>query len=345
MKHTKNTNNTKKPGVLRNSIELELNTKEAVALFYGRDRSTTLNPIVGLNAFAQKVKYINNAAHNNDPYADYFLLEIEAALKEAKSILINWQDALTGLSTDSLLTINQGSSTKPVALETSFASVYANIALELLKRADNLLLTLYALKHTGLMNRVECNHETTKIIKLMRKTFLSADGYKFFSVNRQDVEQQTARYRQAHLAMKFTRELPEAILDKTLRAEHAPNIMLDPNDIFRKKPVKKTLKAVVKKPTKEPVKKLEETPVKTPVKEPVKTPVKEPVKEPVETPVKEPVKTPVKTLDKEPVKEPAKEPIKESLKEQVTKPTKEPIATPEQTTETPTTVKKTKDDE
>jgi hypothetical protein len=88
------------------------------------------------------------------------------------------------------------------------------------------------------MNRVECNHETTKINKLMRKTFLSADGYKFFSVNRKDVEQQTARYRQAHLAMKFTRELPAAILDKTLRAEHAPNIMIDPNDIFRKNPLK-----------------------------------------------------------------------------------------------------------
>jgi hypothetical protein len=38
--------------------------------------------------------------------------------------------------------------------------------------------------------------------------------------------------------MKFTRELPAAILDKTLRAEHAPNIMIDPNDIFRKNPLK-----------------------------------------------------------------------------------------------------------
>jgi integrating conjugative element protein (TIGR03761 family) len=301
----KNTNNTKKPGVLRNSIELELSTKDAVALFYGRTRSTASNSIVGLNAFAQKVKYINNAAHNNDPYADYFLLEVEAALKEAKSTLIHWQDSLTGLSSESLLTINQGSSTRPVALETSFASVYANIALELLKRADNLLLTLYALKHTGLMNRVACNKETTNINKLMRKTFLSADGYKFFSVNRKDVEQQTARYRQAHIAMKFIKELPAEILDKTLRAEHAPNIMIDPNDIFRKKPVKK----LVKEPVAEPVKKLAETPVKEPAKEPVK--------EPIKTPTKEPVKKPVET----------------------------PVKEPKQTKETPTTVKKTKDDE
>lgn len=314
----KNTNNTKKPGVLRNSIELELSTKEAVALFYGRDRSTASNSIVGLNAFAQKVKYINNAAHNNDPYADYFLLEVESALKEAKSTLIHWQDALTGLSSESLLTINQGSSTRPVALETSFASVYANIALELLKRADNLLLTLYALRHTGLMNRVECNKETTKIIKLMRKTFLSADGYKFFSVNRKDVEQQTARYRQAHIAMKFTRELPDAILDKTLRAEHAPNIIIDPNDIFRKKPVKKPLVTGVKKS------------LKAPVKEPVATPTIKPVKEPVKEPLKKPVKEPVKELVKEPIKTPAKKPVETPVKE------------PKQTKETPTTAKKTK---
>jgi hypothetical protein len=31
---------SQKPGVLRNSIELELNTKEAVALFYGRKKQT-----------------------------------------------------------------------------------------------------------------------------------------------------------------------------------------------------------------------------------------------------------------------------------------------------------------
>jgi hypothetical protein len=227
--------------------------------------------------------------------------------------LINWQDALTGLSSESLLTINQGSSTRPVALETSFASVYANIALELLKRADNLLLTLYALRHTGLMNRVECNKETTNINKLMRKTFLSADGYKFFSVTRKDLEQQTARYRQAHLAMKFTRELPDAILDKTLRAEHAPNIMLDPNDIFRKKPVRKLVKEPVRKP------------LKAPVKTPTKEPVKEPVKKPVETPVKDPVKKPVETSTKEPVKK--------------------PVETPKQTQEDQDAVKKTKDDE
>jgi integrating conjugative element protein (TIGR03761 family) len=225
---------SQKPGVLRNSIELELNTKEAVALFYGRKKTDKLNAIIGLNAFAQKVKYVNNASHNDDPYADYFLLEIETTFKDTKKTLINWQNELTGLSDDSLLVINQGSSTKPVALETSFASVYANIALELLKRADNLLLTLYALKHTGLMNRSDCNSEINKVNKLMRKTFLSADGYKFFSVSRKDVIQQTARYKQAHIAMKFTQELPKEILDKTTRAEHAPNIVINPNDMFKK---------------------------------------------------------------------------------------------------------------
>jgi hypothetical protein len=38
----------------------------------------------------------------------------------------------------------------------------------------------------------------TKVNKLMRKTFLSADGYKYFNINRKDVEQKTARYNQAH---------------------------------------------------------------------------------------------------------------------------------------------------
>jgi hypothetical protein len=33
-----------------------------------------LNAIIGLNIFATKIKDINNASHNDDPYADYFLL-------------------------------------------------------------------------------------------------------------------------------------------------------------------------------------------------------------------------------------------------------------------------------
>jgi hypothetical protein len=47
-------------------------------------------------------------------------------------------------------------------------------------------------------------------------------------------------YNQAHVAMKFTENLSTGIMGKTLRAEHAPNIVLDPNEVFRKKPVTRT---------------------------------------------------------------------------------------------------------
>ena len=33
--------------------------------------------------------------------------------------------------------------------------------------------------------------------------------------------------------MKFTTELPAEILDKSLRAKHAPNIVIDPNEVFK----------------------------------------------------------------------------------------------------------------
>ncbi|CAC9649439.1 PFL_4669 family integrating conjugative element protein [bacterium endosymbiont of Bathymodiolus sp. 5 South] len=225
-----------RPGPLRNSSSAEFNTKEAVALFYGRKETEELNAIIGLNIFATKIKDINNASHNDDPYADYFLLNIDSALKDAKKTLTEWQNSFTELANSSLVTIDQGSSINPITLEASFSSTYANIAFSLLKQADNLMLTIYALKHIGLMNRVNCNKEITKVNKLMRKTFLSADGYKYFNINRKDVEQKTARYNQAHVAMKFTENLSTGIMGKTLRAEHAPNIVLDPNEVFRKKP-------------------------------------------------------------------------------------------------------------
>jgi len=240
--------NSNRPGPLRNSSSAEFNTKEAVALFYGRKKTEKLNAIIGLNIFATKIKDINNAAHNDDPYADYFLLNIDSALKGAARRLSEWQNTFTKLSNDSLITINQGSSVNPMTLEVSFSSTYANIAFSLLKQSDNLMLTIYALKHIGLINRVVCNQEINKVNKLMRKTFLSADGYKYFSINRKDVKQKTARYIQAHVAMKFTENLPQEIMDKSLRAEHAPNIILDPNEVFRKKPKPVTKNPVTKKP-------------------------------------------------------------------------------------------------
>ncbi|CAB5497983.1 hypothetical protein AZO1586I_263, partial [Bathymodiolus thermophilus thioautotrophic gill symbiont] len=41
---------------------------------------------------------------------------------------------------------------------------------------------------------------------------------------------------------------PQEIMDKSLRAEHAPNIILDPNEVFRKKPKPVTKNPVTKKP-------------------------------------------------------------------------------------------------
>jgi hypothetical protein len=38
--------------------------------------------------------------------------------------------------------------------------------------------------------------------------------------------------------MKFTENLPQEIMDKSLRAEHAPNIILDPNEVFTPKHIR-----------------------------------------------------------------------------------------------------------
>jgi hypothetical protein len=49
------------------------------------------------------IKFINNASHNDDPYADYFLLNIDSALKDAKKTLTEWQNSFTELANSSLV--------------------------------------------------------------------------------------------------------------------------------------------------------------------------------------------------------------------------------------------------
>jgi len=57
--------------------------------------------------------------------------------------------------------------------------------------------------------------------RLVRRAFHAADGYRHLAVSREDVRQGTARGQRARETLG---ELPQEVLEGTLRAEHAPAI-------------------------------------------------------------------------------------------------------------------------
>ena len=230
------------PGLLKTLISLDLNTKQAVSLFYGQegDKEEGRPEITGLVKFADKLKQITYAAHVDDPYADYYLIKIEAALIEARKKIKAVHTEVTQYSDRTLLTINQGSSIKPVKLKTSFSSVYANMSLELLKYSDNIMMEILAIKHIGLIGTTEANAIIGTIKRVMRHVFLSSKNYRYTQVTRKDVRNKTAKYQTAHNLMKFTQELPQDLLEKVegSRAKNAPNVF-DPSSLSRAGPTRR----------------------------------------------------------------------------------------------------------
>lgn len=223
-----------KPGRLQIDVKITLDSKEAQSLFYGRRKSEpdgNASAIIGLNNFANRMRYIVNAARNDDPYADYFLIKVEKVLQLAKKELALKLNECNDKKKESSLQIGITGSIKPVIITTSYASVHANIALELLQMADKLFVEIRGLVHVALMSRIAGNNAIENIKRLMRRTFLSQQGYKFIGINRQDVELMTVRAETAKIAMEGhlklfgDDQLPAAILDRTLRAEHSPNII------------------------------------------------------------------------------------------------------------------------
>lgn len=242
------------PGFLKTSISVDLNTRQATKLFYGQegDKKEGKPEITGLFKFAEKIKQVTYGAHTDDPYADYFLLEIEKSLSDARAKINTIHEQITQYSDRTLLKIDQGSSIKPVKFNTSFASVYANMALDLLKLADNTIMEILAIKHIGFLETEQANTMIGTIERIMRCVFLSTKNYRYTQICRKDVIERNAKYRTAHTSMKFTQELSSEILDRNsgYRAKHAPNIQLnfDLDNFKRTGPVRRR-KIPVKTPT------------------------------------------------------------------------------------------------
>ena len=217
------------PGMLKTSVSVELNTKQAVKLFYGQigNKETGKQEIAGVLRFAEKVKQMTYAASRDDPYADYFLVLVEKSLEESKRKIQIIHEQMSAYSDQTLLTINQGSSIKPVVFKTEFASVYANLALDLLKYADNVIVEVLAIKHIGLLETEKANITIGSIQRIMRQVFLSTGNYQYVvKLNRTEVINKTAKYQTAHNAMKLKSELSQDLMDRNpkARAKRAPNI-------------------------------------------------------------------------------------------------------------------------
>lgn len=210
------------PGRLRNFVEMTIQSRQAQRLVSGRQGGDGKAPIIGLYRYGAMTRTVWSAAAHNDPYADWFLLQIEQALTESKEQIAHMKATIDAdMARVSAMQIGLAQSMDPVKIELTFSNPYGYMGAWLLADMDELVLATLTARHVGLINRDDAHRMLADAGRTVRRAFAVPQGFRATAVKRDDMRGNTKR---AERARQIMGELPQAILDGELRPEHAPAV-------------------------------------------------------------------------------------------------------------------------
>lgn len=209
------------PGALRSNAILTLHTRQAQRLVFGRRADTKTPPIHGLMRWAAALRQVWAGAANSDPYADWYLVQIEESIEsgsETLSALQEQMDArLKALPTG--LQVNLAQAATPYQIDLQFASPHAYQGTYLLAAYDQLVCAILTARHIALLDRIESERLLDKGGKVIRRLFGLGLKYRYTGVTRDELKQNTQR---AKRAIETMGELPQIILDGELNPVFRP---------------------------------------------------------------------------------------------------------------------------
>ena len=214
---------SERPGTLRGEASLLIQTRQALRLVYGRRQSQEHAGIIGLVRFGMLMKRIWTSTMLDDPYADWFLIQVHESLEAGRETIRELKtqvDAL--LQAVEGVNITVAHSLKPVRVPLQFANPYGYMGAYLIADYDELVRAVLTARHVGLLARDTAEQMLQRGGRSVRRTFVIPIQWKHCAINRDDVRQDTPRGRAAREAMGA---LPRDVLDGTRRAIHAPTIV------------------------------------------------------------------------------------------------------------------------
>ena len=202
------------PGPLHGSAEISLQTGWAVGLLRGRAREKGAGEIIGLFRFASLLQPIWEAAKEDDPYADMYLVQIEDRIGACKDEILATRRALEKqINKFDGLKVDLPESTAPVTSKLHFSVPLAWQAAQLVYEFDRLILAYMMIQHLGLATG-STDSEKRQAGHLMRSLFSIPIQYHYMGITRADVQQGTA---QAVEAKEKMGEIPADIMAGTRR--------------------------------------------------------------------------------------------------------------------------------
>ncbi|MGB5648628.1 MAG: TIGR03761 family integrating conjugative element protein [Sedimenticolaceae bacterium] len=222
MTERKPTSLLRQPGALRSQTSMEIQTRQAQRLVYGRRADGGKPAIFGLLRFGTMLRPIWEGAATDDPWADWCLVQIERDLLEARealeALMAQIQKRLNSLPA---MDVAVAQSVEPVKVDLTFTSPYAFMGAYLLADYDTLVRAVLTGRHVGLFDRDTAERTLREGGRIVRRAFNTAQGYKYLGVCREDVRQATQK---AARASEMLGSLPQEVIDGSLRAAHAPDI-------------------------------------------------------------------------------------------------------------------------
>ncbi|HKY91687.1 MAG TPA: TIGR03761 family integrating conjugative element protein [Nevskiaceae bacterium] len=209
------------PGPLRSGSWIDLQTLQAQRLVRGRKAGGGQSRIVGLAGFGMRLRTIWMASLADDPWADWWLLRVHAALEQADAAL----DALVAAA-DTILAkpvgvcLDRAQSVRPLRVPLAFSNPYGYRGAYLLAKFDDTTRAVLTAEHVALLDRCVGRRMIQEAGTHVRRAFLAAEGYQRHGVTRQDVRVGTTAARDARERMG---EVPADVLEGRRRAVFAPH--------------------------------------------------------------------------------------------------------------------------
>jgi integrating conjugative element protein (TIGR03761 family) len=210
------------PGALRSQATMEIQTRQAQRLVYGRMVSEGKHEIVGLLRFAAMLRPIWSGSMADDPYADWWLVKVERELTQARDQLKHMENTVAQHLTDApAVNVVVAQSLSPARLELNFSNPYAFHGAYLLADYDALVRAVLTARHVGLMDSRTSEKLLAEGGRYLRAAYETARGYRYMGIKRVDLVQGTAKARKA---VETLGELPQPVISGELRATYAPKV-------------------------------------------------------------------------------------------------------------------------
>ena len=213
-------------GNLRSELVLVLQTRHSQLLVRGR--ASKGKPIItGLIGFADRLRLIWQAAQQDDPYADWWLIKIHDSLEALQARMRTESHQIEELmQAGRSIRIAPAEVKEPFRMKLNFSSPYAFRATRVLGDFDELVCLAFTAKHLGWLTNKQVHSVIRGCARRLRAIFNLPLGYRHLELSRKDLKDENLVYQRAKDLMGA---LPKDIADGSRRALYAPAINLDEN--------------------------------------------------------------------------------------------------------------------